>query len=164
MLEHLDGRGDLIAIGNPQDRKGTARRSPWGAQRLYVDDAHWQETVTTLARDADRIVLCIDASDGVRWEIAHVLKEGHANKTLFFLNPSIDVQTRARLLMEDFRVSAADLASVNVASILALRLTSPEQPILMFCVKPERDAYLVVARLAFERSPVSVARNTAQPG
>jgi hypothetical protein len=153
MLEHVDGRGDLIAIGNPQDRKGAARRSPWGAQRLYVDDAHWQETVTTLARDADRIVLCVDASDGVRWEISHVLREGHANKTLFFLNPSIDVQTRTRLLMEDFSVSAPDLASVNVASILALRLTSPEQPILMFCVKPERDAYLVVARLAFERSP-----------
>ena len=149
MLERLDGRGDLIAIGNPQDRKGAARRSPWGAQRLYVDDAHWQETVTMLARDADRIVLCVDASDGVRWEIAHVLREGHANKTLFFLNPSIDVRTRTRLLMEDFSVSAADLASVNVDSILALRLTSPEQPILMFCVKPERDAYLVVARLAF---------------
>jgi hypothetical protein len=66
MLERLDGRGDLIAIGNPQDRKGAARRSPLGAQRLYVDDAHWQETVTMLARDADRIVLCVDASDGGR--------------------------------------------------------------------------------------------------
>ena len=32
-----------------------------------------------------------------------------------------------------------------------------------FCAKPEHDAYLVVARLAFDRSPVSVARNTAQP-
>ena len=92
MLERLDGRGDLIAIGNPQDRKGAVRRSPWGAQRLYVNDAHWQETVTMLARDADRIVLCVDASDGVRWEIAHVLRGGHASKTLFFLNPSIDIQ------------------------------------------------------------------------
>src|SRR6185436_9113904 len=90
MLERLDGRGDLIAIGNPQDRKGAARQSPWGAQRLYVDDAHWQETVTMLARDADRIVLCIDASDGVRWEIAHVLQGGHAGKTLFFLNPTTE--------------------------------------------------------------------------
>jgi len=150
MLERLDGRGDLIAIGNPKDRKGGARQSPWGAQRLYVDDAHWQETVTMLARDADRIVLCVDASHGVRWEIAHVLQGGHADKTLFFLNPSVDVQTRTRLLVEDFGVSAADLASVNVDRILALRATSPEQAIMMFCAKPERDAYLVVARLAFE--------------
>jgi hypothetical protein len=150
MLERLDGRGDLIAIGNPRDRKGGARQSPWGAQRLYVDDAHWRETVTMLARDADRIVLCVDAGDGVRWEIAHVLQSGHAGKTLFFLNPSVDVETRTRLLMEDFAVSAADLASVNVDRILALRATSPEQAILMFCAKPERDAYLVVARLAFE--------------
>ena len=151
MLERLDGRGDLIAIGNPQDRKGAARKSPWGAQRLYVDDAHWHETVTMLARDADRIVLCVDAGDGVRWEIAHVLQSGHASKTLFFLNPSVDVQTRTRLLGEDFGVSAADLASVNVDRILALRVTSPET-ILMFYAKPERDAYLVVARLAFEET------------
>jgi hypothetical protein len=150
MLERLDGRGDLIAIGNPRDRQGGARQSPWGAQRLYVDDAHWRETVTMLARDADRIVLCVDASDGVRWEIAHVLQSGHAGKTLFFLNPSLDVPTRTRLLMEDFGVSAAALASVNVDRILALRANSPEQEILMFCAKPERDAYLVVARLAFE--------------
>jgi hypothetical protein len=58
-------------------------------------------------------------------------------------------------LMEDFSVSAADLASVNVDSVLALRLTSPEQSILMFCAKPERDAYLVVMRLAFADRPPS---------
>jgi hypothetical protein len=159
MLERLDGRGDLIAIGNPQDRKGAARRSPWGAQRLYVDDAHWRETVTVLARNANRIVLCVDASDGVQWEIALVLRNGHAKKTLFFLNPSIDVQTRTRLLIEDFGVSVADLASVNVDRLLAIRATSPEQLILIFCAKPERDAYLVAARLAFEDT---VALNVAQ--
>jgi len=157
MLERLDGRGDLIAIGNPQDRKGAARRSPWGAQRLYVDDAHWRETVTVLARDADRIVLCVDASDGVRWEIGHVLQGGHANKTLFFLNPSLDVRTRTRLLTEDFGVSTADLVSLDLDGILAVRLTSPERPILLFCAKPERDAYLVVARLAFEDPAANAA-------
>jgi len=165
MLERLDGRGDLIAIGNPRDRKSAAPQSPWGAQRLYVDDAHWQETVTMLARDADRIVLCIDASDGVRWEIAHVLQSGHANKTLFFLNPSIDVQTRTRQLMEDFDVSAADLSFVDVDRILAIRVTSPEQLIFMFCKKPERDAYLVAARLAFEdqTGAMSEKENQGQP-
>jgi hypothetical protein len=33
-----------------------------------------------------------------------------------------------------------------------------------FFAKPERDAYLVVVRLAFERAPVSVPHNTAQLG
>jgi hypothetical protein len=165
MLERLDGRGDLIAIGNPQDRAGVARLSPWGAQRLYVDDAHWQQTVTKLARDADRIVLCIDASDGVRWEIAHVLGNGHAEKTLFFLNPAIDVQTRTRLLTEDFGVSSADLTSIKIDRILALRAISPEQLTLMLCAKPERDAFLVVARLAFADigAQCSSAVDTARP-
>ena len=106
-----------------------------------------------LARDADRIVLCVDASKGVRWEIAHVLQAGHANKTLFFLNPSIDLETRARLLMEDFGISAVDLTSLDLDGILAVRLTSRDQPILLYCAKPERDAYLVAARLAFEILP-----------
>jgi hypothetical protein len=95
----------------------------------------------------------------VQWEIALVLRNGHAKKTLFFLNPSIDVQTRRRLLIEDFGVSVADLASVNVDCLLAIRVTSPEQLILIFCAKPERDAYLVAARLAFEDT---VALNVAQ--
>jgi len=150
MLERLEGRGDLIAIGNPQDHKGVARRSPWGAQRLYVDDAHWQKTVSMLARNADRIILCVDATHGVRWEIAHVLRSGHAGKTLFLLNPSVDAPARSRLLVEEFGVSAASLASVDVDRVLALRVTSPEHLTLTLCAKPERDAYLVAARLAFD--------------
>src|SRR5215471_18528099 len=67
-----------------------------------------------------------------------------------FLNPASDVQIRTRQLMEDFDVSAADLSSVDVDRILAIRVTSPEQLTLMLCKKPERDAYLVAARLAFE--------------
>jgi hypothetical protein len=66
-----------------------------------------------LAHDADRVVLCLDASDGARWQIAHVLQSGYAAKTLCFVNPSIDVPTRARLVAEDFGVSAADLATVT---------------------------------------------------
>jgi hypothetical protein len=53
-------------------------------------------------------------------------------------------------LTEDFGVSAADLAYVDVDRILALQATSPEQLTLIFCAKPERDAYLIAARLAFE--------------
>ena len=73
-----------------------------------------------------------------------------ASVSLTDVNPAIDVQIRTRQLMEHFGVSAADLASVDVNRILAIRVTSPEQLILMLCNKPERDAYLVAARLAFE--------------
>ncbi len=154
MLERLDGRGDLIAIGNPKDRKaedrnGTARQSPWGAHRLYVGDAVWQDTVTNLARQAERIILCVDASEGVRWEIAHVLRGEIARKTLFFLNPALDADTRTRLLIEDFSISPTDLAQLKVNQILALQITAPDQLTVIHCARPEREAYLVAARLAY---------------
>jgi hypothetical protein len=148
MLERLDGHGDLIAIGNPRDRDNSARGSPWGAQRLYVDDAHWRETVAQLMAEAGRIVLCLDSSEGVQWEIAHVLRQDHAGKTVFFLNPSIDAGVRRRLLAEDFAIPASDLAAVDLDKILALRLFSSER-VVMICARPERDAYLAVMRLAF---------------
>ena len=149
MLERLDGRGDLIAIGNPLDRKGAARLSPWGAQRLYVDDAQWQQTVTSLAREAERIVLCVDDSAGVRWEIAHVRHGGLADKTLYYLYPSLDVKARTRLLIEVFGLPTDDLDARDIERVLALRQISPDRWQLIMCSKPEREAYLVVARLTF---------------
>jgi hypothetical protein len=149
MLERLDGRGDLIAIGNPKDRKGTARQSPWGAQRLYVDDAVWKETVVMLASEAERIIQCVDDTDGVRWEIAHVLRGDRARKTLFFLNPDLDNATRTRLLTQDFGIAPADIAQLDVARIVALHITGPDQLLVMHCAQPEREAHLVAARLAY---------------
>lgn len=156
MLERLDGRGDLIAIGNPQDRKGTARQSPWGAQRLYVGDAVWKDTVVMLASEAERIIQCVDDTPGVRWEISHVLRGDRARKTLFFLNPDLDGPTRTRLLTSDFGVSPAGLAQLDVARIVALQITGPDQLTIMHCAKPEREAHLVAARLAY--APASLTK------
>ena len=152
MLERWDGHGDLIAIGNPRDRDNSARGSPWGAQRLYVDDAHWRETVARLMAEAGRIVVCLDSSEGVQWEIAYALRQGHAGKTLFFLNPSIDAGVRKRLLAEDFAIPASDLATLDLDKILALRVFSSER-VVMICAGPERDAYLAIMRLAFAPNP-----------
>jgi hypothetical protein len=76
-----------------------------------------------------------------------VLQSGHANKTLFFLNPSLNAGTRSPQLMENFGFSAADLQFVEVDRIL--RATSPER-LIFILARPERQAYLVAARLAFE--------------
>lgn len=149
MLEKLDGRGDLIAIGNPQDRRGLARQSPWGARRLYVDDEAWQDTVRQLAASADRIVLCVDASEGVRWEIRHLLDGSNAPKSLFVFNPALDTPTRTRLLIDDFGLTASELATIDVAHILAAQVPTRGDVHLLLCARPERDAFIVAARLAF---------------
>jgi hypothetical protein len=161
MLERLEGAGDLVAIGNPQDRRGEARASPWGAHRLYVDDADWQATAARLARAAERIVLCVDASEGVRWEIALVLASGHTPKTLFVFNPDLDGETRRRLLVEEFDLAEASLAGIDPSRIVALKLAPDGSAVFFTARRPERDAYLVAARLAFAPMP-PVGRR--QPG
>jgi len=70
-------------------------------------------------------------------------------KTLFFLNPSVDVQTAHGCDGGFWRFRRRSFRICQYRPHLALRTTSPEQAILMFSASRAR-CYLVVARLAFE--------------
>ena len=60
------------------------------AYRDYLDDSVWQDYVADKIRRAERIVLVMKDSEGVRWEIARVVAEGAAAKTLFLFDPTLN--------------------------------------------------------------------------
>jgi hypothetical protein len=74
--------------------------------------------------------------------------------------------TRRAVLRGSRRLSSTgSIARAGQARAMAMSFCGPAEGTELlsrsrFCARPERDAYLVVARLTFERSPVSVARNT----
>lgn len=82
LLEEATPYGPVVAIGNPSDQN-----PPYGAARGYFDDKTWQEAVSDLARNARFIVICLDETPGIRWEVEHLLRNRHAAKTLFLLHP-----------------------------------------------------------------------------
>jgi hypothetical protein len=76
----------MIAVGKP----GGSKEALGGlAYRTYLDDSEWQGYVAQKIRDADRIVLLLKDSAGVRWELERVIREGAAAKTLFLVDPAI---------------------------------------------------------------------------
>ena len=95
LFDVADGYRPLIAVGKP----GGGRETPGGvAYRDYLDDAAWQDYVADKIRRAERIVLVMKNSAGVRWEIARVVAEGAAPKTLFLFDPTLnDAAERATL-------------------------------------------------------------------
>lgn len=100
LFDVADGYRPLIAVGKP----GGSRAMLGGlAYRAYLDDSEWQKYVADKIRCADRIVMLLKDTDGVRWEFARVISEGATFKTLFLFDPaakdSEDWETLERMVV-----------------------------------------------------------------
>jgi hypothetical protein len=94
LFDVADGHLPLIAVGKP----GTQDATEGGvAYRAFLADSEWQGYVADKIRRAERIVLVMKASAGVRWEIERVVAEGAAPKTLFLFDPALADAERAEL-------------------------------------------------------------------
>jgi hypothetical protein len=60
--------GPFVAIGDP-----TERLPQLGAARMYADDDEWREVVADLTARAGVVVLHAGESEGLAWEIEHVM-------------------------------------------------------------------------------------------
>lgn len=85
LFDVADGYRPLIAVGRPGEK--TMRGGV--AYRTYLDDSEWQEYVATKIRVAERIVMVLSDTDGVRWEFGQVIGEEAIMKTLFLFDPAV---------------------------------------------------------------------------
>ena len=83
LLEEATPYGPVVAIGKP------GSTAPFGAARKYVTDHEWRETVAELCRDAAAVVITVDETEGVRWELQHLFGQNHVGKALFLLPPRL---------------------------------------------------------------------------
>jgi hypothetical protein len=86
--------GPLVAIGRPGEKLATS-----GADRMYVPDAEWQETVLDYLAKSQAVVLQPAQTDGVRWEIEQVFAHVPRNRILLSMLNFKDRPNR----YEDFR-------------------------------------------------------------
>jgi len=93
LFEEATPIGPVVAIGMP------GRPAPFGAARAFVSDSQWKETVAQIAGTARAIVVVLDDTDGVLWELAHIRAAGHEQKTLFVLPPRLATVADARRLL-----------------------------------------------------------------
>src|SRR4029077_11068362 len=75
--------GPVVALGNPSDAY-----PPYGAARGYFDNKDWQQAVTDLANSAAAIIICVDNTPNIWWEVEHILTNQHLAKTLILIHPA----------------------------------------------------------------------------
>jgi hypothetical protein len=96
LLQEGSTYGPVVAIGNPGDKF-----PPYGAARGYFDDKTWRVAVADLAGNALAIVICLDRTEGVWWEVEHIARLGYLSKTLFLIHPKDSSEPENRALASD---------------------------------------------------------------
>jgi hypothetical protein len=82
LLEEGTTFGPVVALGNPNDPV-----PPYGAARGYAKHSDWRKMVSELMEASVAIVICVDETPSLWWEIEHVSRNGHLVKTLMLLHP-----------------------------------------------------------------------------
>jgi len=84
LFDVTDGYLPLIAVGRP----GESQKLTGGlAYRDYLKDENWQTYVREKILGADSIVILLNSTEGVLWELENVLSHSAFAKTVFLIDP-----------------------------------------------------------------------------
>ena len=107
VLDAASPIGPVIALGMPAESV-----APLGAARLYAADSEWQETVRHLVQQSRAVIICVEDSQGVMWELKYLLADTHPAKTLCIFNPETSSATLQRAIEDAQQTN--DLAMGNM--------------------------------------------------
>ena len=85
LTDEFEKVGPVVAVGRPGETV-----APAGAAREYLPDAFWQERVLARAGEAQCVVMLVDDSAGMTWEIEHVNQAVGLQRMLFVIPPYDD--------------------------------------------------------------------------
>jgi hypothetical protein len=90
LLEEGTALGPVVALGDPRDTV-----PPYGAARGYAKHRDWRRMVADLMEAAAAIVICVDDTENLWWEMGHVSENKYLNKSLLLLHPKYSGATGA---------------------------------------------------------------------
>jgi tetratricopeptide (TPR) repeat protein len=106
LLEEGTPRGPVVAIGAP------GSRAPFGAVRAYISDDNWKQVVSDIARSSQAIVMALDETAGIVWELNELHGNKHTSKVLHLLPPRLAPADMARNVMTKMRANSHGVADL----------------------------------------------------
>jgi hypothetical protein len=136
--------GPTVALGSPDDTV-----PPYGAARGYFGHNDWKDAVSQLAADAAHIVIVLDETPGVAWEIETLHRNDHLAKTLCLISPGRLGEEGAQLMGNALAVYGMQ-APDNLALAFGFYVQDGETVVLT-TPDPAPYAYVVAIRQFFRR-------------
>ncbi len=84
LATHFAPIGPMIAIGKPGERFPEL-----GAARFYVTNEQWQQKIADAAAAARCVVLTTGITEGLRWEIGHLVRNLPPEKLILWAHPQL---------------------------------------------------------------------------
>jgi hypothetical protein len=149
LLEEATPFGPVVAIGVP------GSPAPFGIARTYANDKEWQNVVAGFAENAKAIVIVVDDTRGVDWELRHIERAGHSSKALYLLPPRLASSAdSARIIYRDVFRSGSTISKTEPSPIESLSgpcvgwyRISPGKVALLTCRRPSQASYVCALRL-----------------
>jgi hypothetical protein len=129
--------GPMVALGNPRDAM-----PPYGVARGYFANEYWQSAVMQLARSSLAVVICVDDTDAMWWEIEHLVARDYLKKTLFLIHPKFRDRT------ENLRIIGRLLPKLTIADRLQRQVCDAFQTadVIGFFFEPDGSLYVGKSR------------------
>jgi tetratricopeptide (TPR) repeat protein len=106
LLEEGTPRGPVVAIGAP------GSRAPFGAARAYISNDNWKQVVSDIAHSSQAIVMALDETAGIVWELNELHGNKHTSKVLHLLPPRFAPASMARNVMTKMRANSHEVADL----------------------------------------------------
>jgi YVTN family beta-propeller protein len=161
VVDNLWRHGPVIALAEP----GT-RLPPLGAVREVHDDDDWQDAVRTHISECVLLVVVVDRTENVIWEIREIIRLGALHKAVFVLPPvpAAEGRVRERVLGAALSLPADAFDALPPSSGQTLAVAVPGHAVLVVSdvgddvsYEAALDAAIGLLRAAPRANPASAA-------
>ena len=112
LVNALKKYGPVIAIGRPGELLPSL-----GAARFYVTDDQWQQKVADVANVSELVVWTTGTSEGLRWELSHLLEWVPTARLILFAHPHLLGGLTAREREQEWHTFRTTLGAMLPASL-----------------------------------------------
>jgi hypothetical protein len=112
LVNALKKYGPVIAIGRPGEVLPSL-----GAARFYVTDGQWQQKVADVANVSELVVWTTGTSEGLRWELSHLLERVPTARLILFAHPHLLGGLTAREREQEWHTFRTTLGAMLPASL-----------------------------------------------
>lgn len=150
----LNSYGPVVAVGRP----GRSLAS-LGAAREHLSDATWRDQVANRMEEAAIIAIAIGETDGLAWELGHVVTGGHMPKTFFVFPPVAPTAIGQRWQHTAAALAGAGQAvgplPVPPALVHTVRIGTDGKAMVTFANRRDEATYRTAVDLTLEPAPVT---------
>jgi hypothetical protein len=112
IVQRLTTLGPVVALGRPSDTQ-----QPYGAARTYLPHDNWRDEVKRLLAASRYLVIVLDNSEGLLWELEQIAAGGHLSKCIFLVQPRFSARNDNIALLrrlESSHVVPAELMRIAI--------------------------------------------------